>query len=464
MRTEAGCRFTIALCLAGALAASSSSVRAEYPQIAFTPSVVAEATNMPLWSTWRDGTRPWGGYNHYVYLALVARLHPDAQTRANAAARAVAQAQYFLANHAFDQGGWVFEGGHHDHEQVPIVAFLAMCRRIPAIWENMSADLRARMDGYMRIAGYCVSMFANYAHNGGWNKLFTTRGEAFSSNVNQNTAYHMAPMVLIYWGGYGAFNAMLASYDSTAMTHALTAYGWAPYPGKFAIWTKPEFLASLDTGVPLTPTYAGGPTNTFSARGIREPFASFRGLRITDPVEPMGQWFAPVLSYPTAAEMFARVSADWNYGKRCIDRNAGNGKGRHGHGYLQHGTNSPYLGEDVMPSEYHVGSRSSQHYVTTTALNMTMPNLCALMALGHWKNPDPVMDAVLAKVRKGLAIWRYRDLGPNNGGRWHNSDHGHCESNSTYRGGKWWHDMFDKIIFADLRWPGEHIGAVAPER
>ncbi|MBN1672180.1 MAG: hypothetical protein JXR37_14160 [Kiritimatiellae bacterium] len=448
-----------ALLLAGLAAAAvtrgvGTSEAAGYPEIDFGPALshALAAPLLTLGDVSNSVAPPLRAYPPFV-LALNSRIGL-ASTRAASAARLKASLGNFLAG---DNTSGKMTTAHRftgcfNHHMSTICLAMALARHTPDAWNGFPADLRARMDAYMRFPTYEAAMFVNAGHNNGNNHVNWDRWNVSYSNPNQNTPYWSALAAVLYWGDAAALNKVLSAYTQTGMLAACESYGWTRFR---SIWSMAHVLASLDSGTGYGATHEYPGTNRYDPAGVKLPFNQIRGYVVSGDTVTCP---APAIDL-TPMNVFRRMAGDFVISRPVKDAGCGTGDsrlhtGNDRYGHIKPGYSTPHHGVVCVDLEQDMPDcpRASQHYAATSFLHV-LPAVCALRALGHWPSNHAELDSLALKTKRygDVVVYRIR--------RWWDpskpADHNYgSEPDSPFWANQYWPTLKARILDdLTLSWP-----------
>ncbi len=350
----------------------------------FTQAVIDEAVACDL-ARWGYGPKvdtEFGSFNTLhtsramYYLALVARLDPAARASdgTTPADRALQHVRHVIAGGNEPMARGVIAGWADN----PLAQALALVRRTPALWDQLSADERERCDWLMR----ALAAAGNYCHNYDAHiKRDIPQAESWGKAWNANHVEGYVGVMIAAWhyfGGADAVNAELASFDFERWTSELRRLGLNHIAG---CWESAG-RTLLETG--------GKDTGGGYSAGMRRPFTYQRVERHPDldpwsRVNMLGNVRVP---YEPMALLSALVHRMWPYIVVSEFRIDDTLTAR-----TADGSRSPYEGRWGMGYEFMSwdagGARSDAGYVYEGWFNEVITR-ATMETLGSW--PDKPTD------------------------------------------------------------------------
>jgi len=315
-----------------------------------------------------DGAWSGGGQ---IVLALAAW-----QGNQTADARLLEQIRYNLqgANCISANGGYPAQHERH------VTGMYALVRHTPRVWNQLTAEERAKIDLVMKaalVASAYTTSDASYAKG--------TKPMTLDGSANQNRGWNpnfregmigMMPVGVVYFGGGAAAHRVLDTYDHEAFVAQLKAAGLTNTYETFT-WkaTHP------DSDAP------DGKTIAAAIKNYR-----YMGHDLSDPME-----YYYMLTVNTYG---AKVNAGLN-----------DGKGIGGSGCIASGAEGlPNKGKDGMLLEFASqdagGPRSSIGYAYD-GFRPNLTNHVVVLAGGYWR-PGPKADECLARLNVGIPDLFYK--------------------------------------------------------
>jgi len=315
-----------------------------------------------------DGAWSGGGS---IVLALAAW-----QGNASADARVLEQIRYSLKgdNCVTATGGYPAQHERH------VTGMYTLVRMTPRVWDQLSAEERARIDLLMKaalVASAYTTSDASYA--GGGRATSLDGGGNLHREWNPNFREGMVgmmPVGTVYFGGGAAVHKVLDTYDHAAFVAQLRAAGLANTYETFT-WkaAHPDSRA---------------PDGRAIAAAIRD--YRYKGHDLSDPME-----FYYLL---TARTYGAKVNAGLN-----------GGRGINGAGCIASGAEGlPNLGRDGMLLEFASQDAGGPRSSITYAYDGYRPNLTnhvVILAGGYWR-PGPKADECLTRLEVGITDLFYK--------------------------------------------------------
>ncbi|MYV45433.1 hypothetical protein [Streptomyces sp. SID2888] len=367
----------LATALLGSLTACAFAAPVQAaPRPSFDQKLVDTAVAAPLiafpFDQVRPGTNPAvvGASKNLYFLALTANISPGARASDGTKVRdrLVAQVHHLVAGGNEPDANGGLEGWSHN----AVAQALTLVHATPAVWAQLDATDRSRVDLLMR----SMAVAANWSFNDP-NDFYTALDQLGNFqktyNANYREGYVGVAVAADLYFGPEKLNKIFTGFSYDAYVRELTGAGFTSI---LATWEKTGKNA-MENGAP---DCCGG-----KGAGVRQPFV-YQGVPLDDPVG-----------------IFEKLAA-FTYDQK-VSSSVGNGTA-----YIADGTTSPYQGRDGMLHEFDSsdskGLRSDALYSYEGWMN-SVTTRATMTVLGAW-GQGPTRSAVedLMEVGSGDLIYK----------------------------------------------------------
>lgn len=346
-------------------------------------------------------------------------------------------------------------GGHNSWFDIGVPMSIAIARRTPEMWGELTAEQQTHADVLMTHVLYFANIYCNFndqhANDISDVQVDMTTG-ASGTLPNQSAAAHMWGIAsYVYWGGTAAMNAVLADYNSTTFHTTLDNEGFTDIGD---LYEDADLLLLLGgTAITNADPDDQGVTKPFSQLNTRNHDGSTAGQEhpyneLYDPIDatPFNFYFRWGHEYQLGAQPKGNVGND--QASTCGGTSFG----------LQNGT-LPYEGEGKgMPYEFNARgnssaapTRSSWDYVRW-AMNHLQYMYASLHVLGYLDVSNATHREVIARTKKGVEIFRY--VGAN---KWFSNagpaseicTSDHANGNENAGGFEWAWQLMDELLYGE---------------